>query len=65
MSESSYDLLGFVSWAAVVAGVLWWIWSIRRSSRPRSRTPREQAELAGLRAAIDRGRSQSTGRAGE
>lgn len=54
MSELLYDLLGLAYWAAIVGGVVWWIWSIRRSSRARSRTPREDAELAGLQAAIDR-----------
>jgi len=58
MSELLFDLLGLAYWAAIVGGVLWWIWSIRRSSRPRSRTAREDAELAGLRAAIDRGQNQ-------
>lgn len=62
MSELLFDLLGLAYWAAIVGGVLWWIWSIRRSRRTRWRTPREDAELAGLRAAIDRGRRQTAGR---
>ena len=65
MSELLYDLLGLVYWAAIIGGVLWWIWSIRRSSRPRSRTPREEAELAGLRAAIERNERQTAGRPGD
>lgn len=60
MSELLYDLLGLGFWAAIAGGTLWWIWSIRRSSRPRVRTPREEAELAGLRGAIDRGRREPT-----
>jgi len=35
---------------------------MRRRSRPRVRTPQEQAELAGLRAAMDRDRSRPEGR---
>ena len=62
MSELLSDLLGLVYWVAIVGGVLWWIWSIGRSSRARSRTPREDAELAGLHAAIDRDRSLTAGR---
>lgn len=62
MSSPVSDLLAIASWAAIVGGVLWWIWSMRRGSRPRVRTPREEAELAGLRAAIDRGRREPTGR---
>ena len=62
MTELLSDLLGLMYWAAIIGGVLWWIWSIRRSSRLRSRTPREVAELAGLRAAIDREWRQTAGR---
>ena len=57
MSQLLYDLLGLAYWAAIVGGVLWWILSMRRNSRPRVRTLQEQAELAGLRAAMDRDRS--------
>lgn len=64
MSELLSDLLVLAYWAAIIGGVLWWIWSIRRSSRPRSRTPREDAELAGLRTAIDRDRRQPASRPG-
>lgn len=64
MSELLRDLLGLAYWAAIVGGVLWWVWSIRRSRRARSRTPREAAELAGLRAAIERDRRQTAGRPG-
>ncbi len=62
MSELLYHLLGLAYWAAIVGGVLWWIWVIRRAGRPRIRTPREDAELAGLRAAIDRDRRATAGR---
>ena len=64
MSEVLSDLLGLACWAAIVGGLLWWIWSIRRSAGARLRTPREDAELAGLRAAIDSGRRQTAGRPG-
>ena len=64
MSELLFGLVGLGYWAAIIGGVLWWIWSIRRSGRPRLRTPREDAELAGLRAAIDRGVRQRAGRPG-
>ena len=62
MSELLYDLRGLAYWFAVIGVVLWWIWSIRRARRPRARTPREQAELAGLRAAIDRDRHEASRR---
>lgn len=55
MSELLYDLLRLTYWAALIGGVLWWISSLRRGKRPPARTPREEAELAGLRAAMDRG----------
>ena len=58
MSELLYDLLGLAFWTAIAGWILWWIWSMRRSSRPRVRTPREDAELAGLRAAMERRRSE-------
>jgi len=64
MSELLYDLLGLAYWAAIIGGVLWWILIVRRGRRPRVRTPREESELAGLRAAIDRGRRGSAGRPG-
>ena len=62
MSDRLYDLLGRAYWVAIIGLVLWWIWSIRQSSQTRSRTPREDAELAGLQAAIDRDRRQSQAR---
>jgi len=64
MSELLSDLLGLAYWAAIVGGVLWLLWSMRRRSRPRARTPREEAELASLRAAIHRGRHEPAGRSG-
>jgi len=67
MSELLYDVLAGAFWVVTIAGVLWWIWSVRRVSRPRARTPREEAELAGLRAAraaLDRGRREPSGRPG-
>ncbi len=64
MSELLYELLGLVYWAAIAGGVMWWIWSRRRGSRPRVRTPREEAELARLRAAIDGGHHKPGGRPG-
>lgn len=64
MSELLYDLLGLAYWAAIVGGVAWWVWSIRRARRPRAMTPREQAELAGLRVAVDRDRRASADRRG-
>ncbi len=62
MRELLYDLLGLAYWAAIVGGLLWWVWSIRRGNRPPGRTPREEAELAGLRAAIERDRREPAGR---
>ncbi len=48
------ELLAYAYWAAIVGVVLWWVWSMRKASKPRRRTPREEAELAGLRDAIER-----------
>ncbi len=53
MTRVLYDALGYAYWAAIIGGVLWWIWSMRRHDRPPARTSREQAELAGLRAATE------------
>lgn len=64
MSDLLYDLLGLAYWAAIIGGLLWWFLSIRRARRPRVRTPQEHAELAGLRAAIERdARTQARGSA--
>ncbi len=62
MKELLYDLLGLAYWAAILGGVAWWIWSIRKARRPRAMTPRDQDELAGLRAAIDRNRRATADR---
>lgn len=64
MIELLYALLGLAYWAAIIGGVLWLIWSIRRSRRAPSRTPREDAELDALRVAIDRDRHRTGGRPG-
>jgi hypothetical protein len=64
VTELLYDLLGLAYWAAIVGGVAWWIWSIRKARRPKARTPRDEAELAGLRAAIDRDRRATAARPG-
>lgn len=56
MTELLYDLLGLAYWAAILGGLLWWFLSVRKARRPRVRTPQEHAEIAGLRAAIDRDR---------
>lgn len=61
MRELLSNLLGLSYWVAILGGVLWWIWSLRRGRRPRGRTPREDAELAGLRAAMERDRSHPAG----
>ena len=61
MSALLSDLLGLAYWAAILGGVLWWIWIVRKGRRPHARTPREEAELAGLRAAMERDRSQPVG----
>ena len=64
MTQLLSDLLGLTFWTAIVGGVLWWVWSIRRSSRSRTQTPAEDAELAGLQAAFDRDRRRAAGRQG-
>lgn len=56
MSELLYELLGLAYWLVIGGALLWWFLSVRRARRPRARTPQEHAEIAGLRAAIDRDR---------
>lgn len=48
------DLFGLLIWVGSLALVAWWLWGMKKASTPRKRTPREEAELASLRAAIDR-----------
>lgn len=62
MSELLYDLLGLAYWAAIIGGLLWWFLAVRKARRPRVRTRQEHAELAGLRAAIDRDRRAQAAR---
>lgn len=64
MSELLYDLLGLAYWAAIIGGLLWWFLAVRKARRPRVRTPQEETELAGLRAAIDRDRREQAARPG-
>lgn len=54
MIDLFYDLLGLVVWIGTIALVAWWLWGMKKASAPRKRTEREDAELASLRAAIDR-----------
>ena len=54
MIDAFYDLLGLAYWLGIIAVVVWWIRSMRKAARPRARTPREEAELAALRQALDR-----------
>ena len=61
MTDLLFDLLGFAYWAAIIGLVMWWVWSTKKASRPQRRTPREDAELAGLRAALARAERQSVG----
>ncbi len=61
MTDLLLDLLGFAYWAAIIGFVVWWVWSIKKASRPRRRTPREQAELASLRTALARAERKSVG----
>lgn len=49
-----YDLLRLLFWVGTFALVAWWLWGMKKASAPRKRTAREEAELASLRAAIDR-----------
>ncbi len=55
MTDLLFDLLGLAYWAALIGLIVWWVWSIKKASRPRPRTQREEAELQSLRAAIERG----------
>ena len=61
MTDLFFDLLGLAYWAAIIGLVGWWVWSIQKASRPQRRTPREEAELAGLRAALERAERKSVG----
>ena len=54
MIELFFDLLGLLFWIGTIAFVGWWLWGMKKASAPRKRTAREDAELASLRAAIDR-----------
>lgn len=54
MTDLLFDLLGLAYWAAIIGLVGWWVWRMKKASKPRRRTPREEAELAGLRAALER-----------
>lgn len=54
MIDLLYDLLGLAYWLAIIGLVVWVVWSMKKASTPRKRSPREQAELASLRAAMDR-----------
>lgn len=53
-----YDLVVLVVWVGTFALIGWWLWGMRKARAPRKRTPREEAELASLRAAIDRDQEQ-------
>jgi hypothetical protein len=48
------DPLALLYWVAIAAAVVWWAWSMRKAARPRRRSPREDAELACVLAAIER-----------
>lgn len=60
MTELLSLLLRYAYWLGLAAVVIWWVWSVRRAQRPRRRSPREEAELAALRAALARGQGAST-----
>lgn len=51
---SFYALLEIGFWVATLGLILWWFLSMRKASKPRVRTPREQAELDSVRAAVSR-----------
>lgn len=59
MTDLLFDLLGYAYWAAIVGVVVWWVWSMNKASKRRRRSPREDAELAGLRDAIERDQRSS------
>lgn len=52
MTDILSTLLGWLYWIAIIGGVGWWIWVIRRSSKPRRRSDADTAELARARAAL-------------
>ena len=54
MIDLFYDLLSLAYWLGIIGLVAWVVWSMKKASRPRKRSSREQAELASLRAAMDR-----------
>lgn len=54
MIDLLYDLLGVAYWLGIIGLVVWVVWSMKKASTPRKRSPREEAELASIRAATDR-----------
>lgn len=52
MTEVLVALLGYLYWIALVGGIGWWIWAVRRSSTPPKRSATDSAELARVRAAL-------------
>lgn len=48
------DLFTIFYWLALLALVLWWVRGMRRAARPRTRTAREEVELASVQAALAR-----------
>lgn len=53
MTEILSTLLSYLYWVAIIGGVGWWIWSMRRSSTPPKRSAADSAELARIRAALE------------
>lgn len=53
MIDLFYDLLGLAYWLGIIGLVVWVVWSMKKAAKPRKRSPREQAELSSLRAAMD------------
>ena len=65
MTELLYDLLGIAYWVVIGGVLLWWFLSVRKARRPRVRSPQEHAEIAGLRAAIERDRRAQADRSAD
>jgi hypothetical protein len=57
------NLFGLLYWLAILGGIAWWVWIVRKSRKVSSpkRSTRENAELASLRALLSEREDKSKG----
>lgn len=57
------NLFSLLYWLAILGGIGWWIWIVRKSRKASTpkRSQRENAELASLRAQLSELEQKSTG----